>query len=138
MFRTLVKTDALAVEDRMVAVRYFELRTLRGARRYSAEILLGPGDRIILDDDSVTNLEARTTCLVPATLYSRMLARAVAAADEAGRDDPERVDGRRMGVSLGQAHERAQRPTHAAARSSQIPEGNLWEPRPTSGAAPRL
>ena len=43
-----------------VAVRYFELRTLRGARRYSAEILLGPGDRIILDDDSVTNLEART------------------------------------------------------------------------------
>jgi len=58
MFRTLVKTDALAVENRMVAVRYFELRTLRGARRYSAEILLGPGDRIILDDDSVTNLAA--------------------------------------------------------------------------------
>ena len=47
MFRTLVKTDALAVEDRTVPVRYFELRTLRGARRYSAEILLGPGDRII-------------------------------------------------------------------------------------------
>ena len=61
-------------------MRYFELRTLRGARRYSAEILLGPGDRIILDDDSVTNLEARTTRLVPATLYSRMLARTTAAA----------------------------------------------------------
>ena len=75
MFRTLVKTDALAVENLTVPVRYFELRTLRGARRYSAEILLGPGDRIILDDDSVTNLEARTTCLVPATLYSRLLAR---------------------------------------------------------------
>ena len=80
MVRTLVKTDALAVEDRTVPVRYFELRTLRGARRYSAEILLGPGDRIILDDDSVTNLETRTTCLVPATLYSRMLARTTAAA----------------------------------------------------------
>jgi hypothetical protein len=79
MFRTLVKTDAVAVDDRTVPVRYFELRTLRGARRYSVEILLGPGDRIILDDDSVTNLEARTTCLVPATLYSRMLARATAA-----------------------------------------------------------
>jgi hypothetical protein len=79
-FRTLVKTDAVAVEDRIVAVRYFELRTLRGTRRYSAEILLGPEDRIILDDDSVTNLEARTACLVPATLYSRMLARTVAAA----------------------------------------------------------
>ena len=75
MFRTLVKTDALSVADQTVAVRYFELRTMRGARRYSAEILLAPGDRIILDDDSVTNLEARAQRLVPATLYSRILAR---------------------------------------------------------------
>ena len=37
-----MKTGALAVEDRTVAVRYFELRTLSGSRRYSAEILLGP------------------------------------------------------------------------------------------------
>jgi len=74
MFRTLVKTDAIAIEDHTVPVRYFELRTLRGGRRFSVEILLGPNDRIILDDDSVTNLEARTNCLVPATLYSRLLA----------------------------------------------------------------
>jgi hypothetical protein len=74
MFRTLVKTDALDIEDQTVAVRYFELRTMRGARRYSAELLLGPGDRIILDDDSMSNLEARTTRLVPATLASRLLA----------------------------------------------------------------
>ena len=74
MFRTLVKTDALSVADQTVAVRYFELRTMRGTRRYSAEILLAPGDRIILDDDSVSNLEARTNVLVPATLYSRALA----------------------------------------------------------------
>ena len=73
MFRTLVKTDALSVGDQTVAVRYFELRTMRGARRYSVEILLAPGDRIILDDDSVSNLEARTNVLVPATLYSRTL-----------------------------------------------------------------
>ena len=80
MFRTLVKTDALAIDEHTYAVRYFELRTLRGARRYSVEILLGPGDRIILDDDSVTNLEARTARLVPATVYSRALAgRATAA-----------------------------------------------------------
>ena len=80
MFRTLVKTDALAIDEHTYALRYFELRTLRGTRRYSVEILLGPGDRIILDDDSVTNLEAKTTRLVPATLYSRALAgRATAA-----------------------------------------------------------
>ena len=79
MFRTLLKTDALAIEDRTFPIRYFELRTLRGALRYSAEILLGPGDRVILDDDSVLNLEARAKCLVPATLYSRMLAGRTAA-----------------------------------------------------------
>lgn len=79
MFRTLVKTEAVAVEDQSFPVRYFELRTVRGLRRYSAEILLAPGDRIILDDDSVTNLEVRATRLVPATLCSRMLARAIAA-----------------------------------------------------------
>jgi hypothetical protein len=79
MFRMLVKTDALEVEDRTFSVRYFELRTLRGARRYSAEIVLGPDDRVILDDDSVTNLEARAARLAPATVLSRILARATAA-----------------------------------------------------------
>ncbi len=80
MFRMLVKTATVAIDGRRVDVRYFELRTLRGARRYSAEILIAPGDRIILDDDSMSNLEARTARLVPATLLSRMLARSTAAA----------------------------------------------------------
>ena len=75
MFRTLVKTENVAVDNRIYPVRYFELRTVRGLRRFSAEIMLGPDDRIILDDDSVTNLEARALRLVPATVYSRMLAR---------------------------------------------------------------
>ncbi len=75
MFRTLVKSDTVRVNDRAYPVRYFETRTGRGLRRYSAEVLLGPGDRIILDDDSVMNLETRTARLVPATLYSRALAR---------------------------------------------------------------
>jgi hypothetical protein len=75
MIRTLVKTDAVAVDNQTYPVRYFALRTLRGLRRYSAEILLAPGDRVILDDDSVTNLEARAARVVPATLYSRSLAK---------------------------------------------------------------
>lgn len=80
MFRTLVKTEALAIDDQTYSVRYFEVRTLRGGRRYSAEVLLSPDDRIILDDDSITTLEAKTTRLVPATIYSRLLAgRATAA-----------------------------------------------------------
>jgi hypothetical protein len=79
MVRILVKTEMFEVENSAYPVRYFELSTPRGLRRFSAEILLGPGDRIILDDDSVANLEARALRLVPATLYSRMLARATAA-----------------------------------------------------------
>jgi hypothetical protein len=75
MFRVLVKTEQVAVDDQIYPVRYFELRTGRGLRRYSAEILLSADDRIILDDDSVPNLEARALRLVPATLYSRALAR---------------------------------------------------------------
>ena len=75
MFRRLVKTEAVAVDNQSFPVRYFEERTVRGLRRYSVEIFLGPDDRIILDDDSVTNLEARATRLVPATVYSRILAR---------------------------------------------------------------
>jgi hypothetical protein len=63
------------VADQTFPVRYFELRTLRGVKRYSVEILLGPEDQIILDDDSVSNLEARASRLVPATLYSRLLAK---------------------------------------------------------------
>jgi hypothetical protein len=74
MLRTLVKTGVVSAERRYFQVRYFELLTMRGSRRYSAEINLGPGDRIILDDDSLTKLEARTARLVPATLYSRILA----------------------------------------------------------------
>jgi hypothetical protein len=80
MFRTLVRTDTLAIDDRTYPVRYFEVRTLRGARRYSAEILLSPGDRVILDDDSLSNLEAKAARLVPATIYSRVLAGGATAA----------------------------------------------------------
>ena len=81
MFKTLLKTDVIAGRDNQtLSVRYFEVWTMRGARRYSAEIAIGPGDRVILDDDSVSNLEARANCLVPATIYSRALAARATAA----------------------------------------------------------
>jgi hypothetical protein len=79
MFRTLVRTTTLNVQDQEYAVRYFEVRTLRGLRRFSAEIRLAPGDHIILDDDSMINLETRASQLVPATLYCRTLVRRPAA-----------------------------------------------------------
>ena len=74
LFHTLVKTDTFILDNRTFSVRYFEVRTLRGARRYCVEILLEPEDRIILDDDSLLNLEAQVNALAPATIYSRRLA----------------------------------------------------------------
>jgi hypothetical protein len=80
MFRTLVKADVVKSDELTLSVRYFEVRTIRGARRYSAEIVIGPDDCVILDDDSLSNLEARASRLLPASIYSRLLAgRATAA-----------------------------------------------------------
>ena len=79
ILRTLLKTESLVINDERFRVRYFVLRTPRGGLRYSVEIVLGPDDRIILDGDSLTNIQARAMRLVPATVYSRQLARATTA-----------------------------------------------------------
>jgi hypothetical protein len=74
MLKAYLTTETVAVGAQEINVAYWELRTQRGARRYSAVIQIGPEDCIILDDDSYSNLQARTACLVPATLYSRLIA----------------------------------------------------------------
>jgi hypothetical protein len=81
MFRKLVESQFLDVEGQRYQTHYFEHKTARGARRFSCEVLLTAGDRIILDDDSLTSLQAKVARLAPATVYSRVLAgrRSVAA-----------------------------------------------------------
>lgn len=74
MFRKLVKTAEIDIEGQRYLAHYFEQRTARGSRRYSCEVLLGAADRIILDDDSMMSLESRMARLVPAMVYSRLLA----------------------------------------------------------------
>lgn len=74
MFRKLVKTSEMEIDGQTYVTRFFELKTVRGARRYSCEVLLGAADRIILDDDSMMSLESKMARLVPATVYSRILA----------------------------------------------------------------
>ena len=76
MFLKLVKTAQIEVNGRSYALRYYEQRTGRGARRYSCEVLLGGSDRIIIDDDTMMSLESRVERLAPATVYSRVLAAA--------------------------------------------------------------
>ena len=76
--RKLVKTDRIEIEGQAYRVDYFEARTERGTQRYTSETVLGPGDRIIVDGSSLGALEWRVARLMPATLYSRKLARAAA------------------------------------------------------------
>jgi hypothetical protein len=70
----LVKTDELEVGGQAYSVNYFENETTRGTLRYSSELLLGPADHIILDGNSLTDVESKVARLVPATIYSRILA----------------------------------------------------------------
>jgi len=74
MFRKLVETGQVEVDGHTYVAHYFVHRTARGTRRYSCEVLLDAGDRVILDDDSMTSLEAKVTRLAPASVYSRLLA----------------------------------------------------------------
>jgi hypothetical protein len=74
MFRKLVKASEIEVDGMVYTLRFYELKTLRGGRRFSCEVLLGAADHIILDDDSMTSLESKVVRLAPATVYSRLLA----------------------------------------------------------------
>ncbi len=77
--KRLIKTGGIEIEGQIYVVKYFETTTPRGTRRYSSELVLGPGDRVIVDGHSLGDLEWRVARLMPATIYSRMLARIAAA-----------------------------------------------------------
>ena len=74
MGRKLVETGQVEVDGHAYTVHYFALTTARGAQRFSCEVVLGAHDRIIVDDDSMVLLQLRVSIVVPATVYSRMLA----------------------------------------------------------------
>jgi hypothetical protein len=74
LLKTFVRNEELNVEGHSYTVDYFAGTTPRGTQRYSAELLLGPDDRIILDAGTLSDLELRVARLMPATLQSRILA----------------------------------------------------------------
>lgn len=73
MFRKHLQTGQIDVDGSTFVVHYFEQKTARGTRRFSCEVVLDAGDRIIIDDDSLTSLQARIARLAPATIFSRAL-----------------------------------------------------------------
>ena len=74
MFEKLVKSTDIEINGQRYALRYYVQKTTRGGHRYSCEVTLGAGDRIIVDDDSMMSLESKVARLAPATVYSRSLA----------------------------------------------------------------
>jgi len=74
MFRKLVETGSIEVEGHSYVAHYFQQKTARGANRYSCEVVLEAGERIILDDDSMSSLSTKVERLGPAMMYSRVLA----------------------------------------------------------------
>ena len=74
MHRKLVKTTDIEISGRPYTLQYFEQQTIRGGCRCSCEVVIDAVDRIILDDDSMTSLESKVARLVPAMVYSRLLA----------------------------------------------------------------
>ncbi len=74
MFRKLVKTSTIEIDGRRYGLQFFEEMTMRGTRRFSCEVGLSATDRIIVDGDSMSALEARVARVAPATVYSRWLA----------------------------------------------------------------
>ncbi|MFN7916117.1 MAG: hypothetical protein U0Q55_12330 [Vicinamibacterales bacterium] len=73
MFRTLLKSATIAVNQVEFPVRFYELHTARRLRRYSVEVHLDSQDHIILDDDSVLKLEWKLERMAPAMVSSRRL-----------------------------------------------------------------
>ena len=76
MFRKLVESGRIDVEGQSYVAHFFELKTARGVKRYSCEVVLGAEDRVIVDDDSMSGLQMRVARVVPAIVYSRALAAA--------------------------------------------------------------
>ena len=74
MFRKLIETGQIEVDGQVYTAHYFELRTAHGGFRYSCEVVLDAEDRVIVDDDSLSGVQLKVSIVVPATLYSRLLA----------------------------------------------------------------
>ncbi|MGE3956897.1 MAG: hypothetical protein AB7H96_09285 [Vicinamibacterales bacterium] len=72
MFRTLLKSGTIAVDDHRFQVHYYQLHTPRRAERYSVEVRLADRDRVVFDDDSLAELECKVAQMAPMVVLSRM------------------------------------------------------------------
>ena len=74
MQNTFIKTAEIELNGQAYTISYFRAMTPHGTQRYSSELVLGPGDRIIVDGNSLGDLEWRVPHFMQATISSRALA----------------------------------------------------------------
>ena len=127
MFRKLVKAGEIEVDGRVYRLRFYELKTIRGGRRFSCEVQLTAADRIILDDDSMSSLESKVERLAPATVYSRLLAAGPRSPRDHRPCDPCCLDDLQVGANASRQVRQGKK-AHTAKQSAR------WQP-PTVGGA---
>ena len=52
-------------------IKYYQNTNLKGNTSFTSEILIGPSDKIIIDDNSMVGLRQKINLVLPAALYSR-------------------------------------------------------------------
>jgi hypothetical protein len=62
------------LNDTDYEVRFFRHTSLSGVTSYSLEIGFDPDDKMVIDDPSIGHLEQKLKEILPAALYTRMMA----------------------------------------------------------------
>ncbi|MDY6844433.1 MAG: hypothetical protein SVW57_10130 [Thermodesulfobacteriota bacterium] len=71
MFRRLLETEKIKINDQDYEVNYFENLNLQGNKSYSSEVSLNSEDKVIIDALNLENLHNKVSLLIPVALYSR-------------------------------------------------------------------
>ena len=110
MFRKLVKAGEIEVDGRGYTLRFYELKTMRGGRRFSCEVQLTAADRIILDDDSMSSLESKSRGWRRRPCTAGCSPRAPRSRHDQQTGDPLRLDSLRVGAEYIAAGQRQGKP----------------------------
>jgi len=71
---TKLKEIKFTAFNDVLEITYFKSTNLEGKVRYSSEIIFRSGDKVIIDDKTLSRLESKINLLIPASIYSRVIA----------------------------------------------------------------
>jgi len=74
MQKKLLETKTISFNGTNCEVKYFRQRDLDGDVIYSSEVTFREDDKMILDGSSLGNLQQKVNLVLPASIYSRVVA----------------------------------------------------------------